>query len=100
PQNIAKPKTEYTMRTEAQSYEARDDRDAKKRDLVAPHLAARALGHWRSGRSGLHVRGFSRRRRAAALASHAAWANRLRRLALPGLLGLRWQPAADQPGSA
>src|SRR6266545_6437075 len=83
-----------------QTDEAPDDDSPNKWNLAAPDLAAGAVGDRRPGRRGLRVCGFSARRRAAALAGHAARADRLRRLALPGVLGLRRQPAADQPGPA
>src|SRR6266508_5943654 len=80
--------------------EGYDDQPPKERYPAAPNLAAISLGDRRPGCVGLCVRGFPYCRRPAALAGHAAGADRLRRLALPGVLGLRRQPAADQPGPA
>ncbi len=69
-------------------------------DSPSPHQSARPFRSGRLWPGELPLRGFSRRRWAAHLASAAARAHRIRRISLPELVVVRGESAADQFGKA
>ena len=76
------------------------DHHPRFRSPAAPDVAARPLRHRRPGARGVALGGLPRRGRAEAVAGPAARPHRLRRLALPVLLGLRREPVPREPRAA
>src|SRR5260370_32749386 len=73
-------------------------RESIERNFVASDFFTGAPRHWRSGTGGLPVRRLAGGRRTADLAGAAPGADRLWRIAVSVVLGIRRQSAAPEPG--